>query len=410
MNLNRGRALTSMPGPSVIPDRVLAAMHVAMPNIYEGALVDKSAGVFRDLPKIARTKGRAFIAIANGHGAWEMALTNALSRGDKVLVLESGRFAIGWGEQAAMLGCEVEVLRARPRSPVDPDAVEARLRADSQHEIRAVLVVQIDTASGVWNDIAAIRRAIDAAGHPALYMVDTIASLGCVRYEMDEWGVDVTVGGSQKGLMVPPGLGLVWAGERALEAHARADLRTPYWDWTARMAEGAHYVRYCGTAPVQHIHAMRESLDMIFDEGLEAIWARHKVFADATRAAVEAWSVEGGLEFNIIDPRHRSDAITTILTGRIDGNRLRRICEEQAGLVLGVGLGELAERTFRIGHMGHLNPPMLLGTLGTVEAGLHAMGARLGGSGVAAAAAVIAEALTGAAEARHTPRLAAAGS
>jgi alanine-glyoxylate transaminase / serine-glyoxylate transaminase / serine-pyruvate transaminase len=410
MNLNRGRALTSMPGPSVIPDRVLAAMHVAMPNIYEGALVETSGGVFRDLPKIARTAGRAFMAIANGHGAWEMALTNTLQRGDKVLVLESGRFAIGWGEQAKVLGCEVEVLRARPRCPVDPDVVEARLRADRGHEIRAVLVVQIDTASGVWNDIAAIRRAIDAAGHPALYMVDTIASLGCVPYEMDAWGVDVTVGGSQKGLMVPPGLGLVWAGDKALEAHARADLRTPYWDWTARMAEGAHYVRYCGTAPVQHIQAMRVALDMIFEEGLEAIWARHEVFADATRAAVQAWSVDGGLEFNIIDPAHRSNAITTILTGRIDGARLRRICEEQAGLVLGVGLGELADRTFRIGHMGHLNPPMVLGTLGTVEAALHAMGARIGGSGVAAAAGVVAEALAGAAEGRQAPALAVAGS
>jgi alanine-glyoxylate transaminase/serine-glyoxylate transaminase/serine-pyruvate transaminase len=411
MNLNRGRALTSMPGPSVIPDRVLSAMHVAMPNIYEGALVEKSQGVFRDLPRIARTRGRAFMAIANGHGAWEMALTNTLRRGDKVLVLESGRFAIGWGEQAAMLGCAVEVLKAPPRGPVDPDAVEARLRADRAHEVRAVLVVQIDTASGVWNDIAAIRRAIDAAGHPALFMVDTIASLGCVPFEMDEWGVDVTVGGSQKGLMVPPGLGLVWAGDKALAAHARSDLRTPYWDWTARMAEGAHYVRYCGTAPIQHIHAMREALDMIFEEGLEAIWARHRVFADATRAAVEAWAMDGGLEFNILDPAHRSDAITSILTGRIDGARLRRICEEQAGLVLGVGLGEFADKGFRIGHMGHLNPPMMLGTLGTVEAALASMGAEVGGSGVAAAAAVIAGALAGAIEGRaRAPQLAAAGS
>jgi alanine-glyoxylate transaminase/serine-glyoxylate transaminase/serine-pyruvate transaminase len=408
MNLNCGRALTSMPGPSVMPDRVLAAMHVAMPNIYEGALVEKSESVFADLPRVARTEGRAFMAIANGHGAWEMALTNTLRRGDKVLVLESGRFAIGWGEQAKMLGCEVELLRARPRGPVDPAAVEARLRADKDHAIRAVLVVQIDTASGVWNDVAAIRRAIDAAGHPALYMVDTIASLGCVPYEMDAWGIDVTVGGSQKGLMVPPGLGLVWANQKALAAHQRSDLRTSYWDWTARMAEGAHYVRYCGTAPVQHIHAMREALDMIFEEGLEAIWARHRVFANAVRAAVEAWSVEGGLEFNIVDPAHRSDAVTTILTGRIDGETLRRICEAGAGLTLGVGLGEFADRAFRIGHMGHMNPPMVLGTLATTEAALHAMGARIGGSGVAAAAQVIAEALAERAEAPRTERALAA--
>jgi alanine-glyoxylate transaminase / serine-glyoxylate transaminase / serine-pyruvate transaminase len=411
MNLNRGRALTSIPGPSVIPDRVLAAMHVAMPNIYEGALVEKSESVFRDLPKVARTKARVFIGISNGHGAWEMALTNTLRRGDKVLVLESGRFALGWGEQAKMLGCEVEVLHARPRGPVDPAAVEKRLREDRDHEIRAVLVVQIDTASGVWNDIAAIRGAIDAAGHPALYMVDTIASLGCVPYEMDEWGVDVTVGGSQKGLMVPPGLGLVWANEHALAAHRTSDLRTPYWDWTARMAEGAHYLRYCGTAPIQHIHAMREALDMIFDEGLENVWARHRVFAGAVRAAVDAWSVEGGLEFNILDSRHRSDSTTTILTGRIDGEALRRTCDDQCGLTLGVGLGDFADRAFRIGHMGHTNPPMVLGTLATVEAGLVAMGARIGGSGVAAAAEVVAEALSGRSErAGQAPALAATGS
>jgi alanine-glyoxylate transaminase/serine-glyoxylate transaminase/serine-pyruvate transaminase len=274
-----------------------------------------------------------------------------------------------------------------------------------------VLVVQIDTASGVWNDIAAIRQAINAAGHPALYMVDTIASLGCVPYEMDGWGVDVSVGGSQKGLMVPPGLGLVWANDKALEAHRTADLRTPYWDWTARMAEGAHYFRYCGTAPIQHIHAMREALDMMFDEGLENVWARHRVFADAVRAAVEAWGVEGGLEFNIIDPRHRSNSTTTILTGRIDGESLRRLCEDRAGLTLGIGLGDFAGRGFRIGHMGHTNPPMVLGTLGTVEAGLVSMGARIGGSGVAAAARVIAEALAERAEAPQArPALAAAGS
>ena len=393
MNLNHGRPLTSIPGPSVIPDRVLGAMHVAMPNIYEGALVEMSQSIFDDLPAIARTEGHVFIAVSNGHGAWEMALTNTLSRGDKVLVLESGRFATGWGEQAAVLGAEVEVLPCDDRQPVNPDAVEARLRADKNHEIKAILVVQIDTASSVWNDISAIRRAIDAAGHPALFMVDCIASLGCVPYEMDAWGVDITVGGSQKGLMVPPGLGLIWTGRKALEAHKAADMRTPYWDWTARLSEGAHYLRYCGTAPIQHIHAMREALDMIAEEGLENIWARHKVFANAVRTAVETWSTPNGLTFNITDTAHRADSTTTILTGGINGEELRRICENDAGLTLGVGLGDFAERAFRIGHMGHLNPPMVLGTLATVEAALISMDAPLGGSGAAAAAEVIAKAL-----------------
>jgi len=394
MNLNRGRHLVSIPGPSVIPDRVLAAMSRPMPNIYEGALVELSNGILRDIGAVPRTQGHSFIAITNGHGAWEMALTNTLSRGDKVLVLESGRFAIGWGEMAKVLGVGVEVLHAPKRRAVNPAAVEERLRADKAHEIKAVLVVQVDTASSVWNDIAAIRRAIDAAGHPALYMVDSIASLGCVPYEMDAWGVDVTVGGSQKGLMVPPGLGFTWAGERAIAAHETAGLRTGYWDWTKRMAEGAHYWRYCGTPPISHLYALREALDMIAEEGLENIWARHRVLADAVRAAVGAWHAPGALEFNITEPSERSDSVTTVLTGAVSATRLRRICDDQAGLTLGIGLGDEFEgRAFRIGHMGHLNPPMVLGTLATAEAALIAMGAPLGGSGVAAAAASLARSL-----------------
>lgn len=378
-----------MPGPSVIPDRVLGAMHMSMPNIYEGALVDVSKSIFDDLPAVARTSGPVFIAISNGHGAWEMALTNTLSRGDKVLVLESGRFAIGWGDQARMLGCEAEILNAPKRAAVDPDDLELRLRADTGHEIKAVLVVQVDTASGVWNDIAALRRAMDAARHPALLMVDCIASLGCVEYLMDEWGVDITVGGSQKGLMVPPGLGFVWASRKAMAAHETANMRSPYWDWTARQSEVAHYLRYCGTAPIQHIYAMRTALDLIAEEGLEAIWARHTAFADAVRAAIAAWSTPGGLEFNITDPAQRSNSTTTILSGSIDSARLHQVCEEGAGLTLGVGLGDLATESFRIGHMGHMNPPMVLGTLATVESALLAMGAPIGGSGIAAAAKVI---------------------
>ncbi len=393
MSLNRGRPLTSIPGPSVIPDQVLSAMHTAMPNIYEGALVDMSASLFEDLPKVVDTEGQVFVAISNGHGAWEMSLTNILSRGETVLALECGRFATGWAEMARKLGCEAEIMHAPERAAVDPAAVEERLRADREHKIKAVLVVQVDTASSVWNDIQAIRRAMDAAGHPALLMVDGIASLGCVPYHMDAWGVDVTVGGAQKGLMVPPGLGLVWASEKALAAHKQADLSTAYWDWTARMSEGAHYLRYCGTAPIQHIYAMRTALDMLFDEGLDAVWARHRVFAEAVRSAVEAWSCPEGLSFNVLDPAQRSDSTTTVLAGVIDPEELRRLCEHEAGLTLGVGLGDFDGRAFRIGHMGHLNPPMVLGTLATIEAALIAMEAPLGGSGTVAASQVIAKAL-----------------
>ncbi len=394
VSLGHGRPLVAIPGPSVIPDRVLNAMHRAMPNIYEGALVELSTGILNEISTIPRTSGHGFIAITNGHGAWDMALSNTLSRGDKVLVLESGRFAIGWGEAATVSGVEVEVLHAPPRRAVDPAAVEERLRADKAHTIKAILVVQIDTASSVFNDIAAIRRAIDAAGHPALYMVDCIASLGCVPYEMDAWGVDVTVGGSQKGLMVPPGLGFTWAGDKAMEAHKSAGLRSSYWDWTKRITGESHYWRYHGTPPISHLYGLREALDMIAEEGMENIWARHAVFASAVRAAIETWAAPNGLEFNVTDPAARADSVTTLLTGSIDPARLRQICDQQAGLTVGLGIGNEGG-SFRIGHMGHLSPPMILGTLGTIEAALTAMGAPMGGSGIAAASARIAAAMQG---------------
>jgi alanine-glyoxylate transaminase / serine-glyoxylate transaminase / serine-pyruvate transaminase len=392
ISLGSGRDLVAIPGPSVVPDRVLAAMHRGMPNIYEGELIDISNDVLDRLPALVRTRGKAFVTISNGHGAWEMAITNTLSRGDTVLVLESGRFATSWGDMAAVAGVKTEVINAPDRGPVDARAVEEHLRSDVAHDIKAILVVQVDTASSVLNDIAAIRRAIDAAGHPALLMVDGIASIGCERFEMDAWGVDVTVAASQKGLMTPPGLGFVWASERALEAHARADLRTGYWDWTARSQDGAHYLRYCGTPPVSHLYGLHEALDMLDEEGLDAVWRRHAVLAAAVHAAVEAWSAPGGLELNIVDPSARSNAVTTILTGTIDGERLRARASE-LGLTLGVAIGKFEGSAFRIGHMGHLNPPMLLGTLGTVEAILDAMDARVAGSGVAAAAASIASAV-----------------
>lgn len=391
--LDRGRHVTAIPGPSVVPDRVLQAMHVAMPNIYEGPLIDLSDSIIEELPRIAMTAGRAFIAISNGHGVWEMALTNTLSRGDRVLVLESGPFALGWAAQAQFLGVEVEVLHAPNRSAVDPTAVEERLRADTRHQIRAILVVQIDTMSSCWNDIATIRRAVDRAGHPALLMVDCVGSLGCVEYRMDDWGVDVTVAASQKGLMVPPGLGFVWASNRALEAHRTAGLRTPYWDWSSRMDASVHYLRYCGTPPISHLHGLRAALDMLAEEGLPAVWARHAVLAHAVRSAITAWSAPSGMEFNILDPAERSNAVTTVRTGAIDTRSLRAMAEDVAGVTLGVGLKGLERSSFRIGHMGHMNVPYVLGTLGAIEAALVALDAPVGSSGVAAAAAALAPAL-----------------
>jgi len=388
--LSRGRELVAIPGPSVIPDRVLAAMNRAMPNIYEGELLETSLSLFADLPAIARTEGEAFIAVSNGHGAWDMALTNTLSRGDKVLVLESGVFGPGWGKMGETGGLEIETLSAHACCAVEPAAVEERLRADGSHTIKAILIVHVDTANSVRNDIAAIRKAIDAAGHPALFMVDCIASLACDPFEMDAWGVDITVAGSQKGLMVPPGLGFVWASEKALAAYDSANLRAGYWDWGPRRGRGPHYLKYCGTPPVQHVFALREALDMLNDEGLENIWWRHQILADAVRAAVDAWGRSCSMKLAIDAPASRSNAVTTVLMDGLDPERLRSLAEHQAGLVLGVPLYGFEGRAFRIGHMGHLNPTMVLGTLGSIEAVLQGMGVKLTNSGVAAATAAIA--------------------
>jgi alanine-glyoxylate transaminase/serine-glyoxylate transaminase/serine-pyruvate transaminase len=255
------------------------------------------------------------------------------------------------------------------------------------------MVVQVDTATSVRNDIPAIRAAIDAAGHPALLMVDCIASLACEPYEHDEWGVDITVAATQKGLMVPPGLGFVFPSEKATAAYKSADLRTGYFDWGPRTNPDEHYKIYCGTPPIQHLWGMREALDMLFEEGLENVWNRHRILADAVRSAVQAWKTEDGFSFNVTEPESRSNSVTTVLTGDVDATELRRIAEQEAGVTLGIGLAEFADRAIRIGHMGHLNPPMILGTIGTIEAALTKMGAPVGGSGSAAAAASIGAAL-----------------
>src|SRR3954471_11050493 len=383
MPLSAGREFLSIPGPTVIPDAVLAAMQRPAVDIYSGPLVALTDSLLADLSKIFRTEGRSYIYIANGHGAWEAALTNVLSRGDKVLVLESGRFAIGWGEAARMLGCEVEVLAGDFRRAVKPEAVEARLKAD-KGTIKAVLVAQVDTASGVVNDIAAIGQAIRAAGHDALLMVDVVASLGCMPFEMDDWGVDVAMSGSQKGLMTPPGLGFVAANERAREVHKKANLRTPYWDWTER--EGSeHYRKYAGTAPVHLLFALRKAIDMLHVEGLENAFLRHRLLAEAVRRAVAAWSEGQVLGFNIAEANERSNTVTTVTMNGFDPAALQRYCKEKCGVVLGTGIGDISGQAFRIAHMGHINAPMVLGTLGVVEVALNALKIPHGKGGTEAA-------------------------
>ncbi|NVN85423.1 MAG: aminotransferase class V-fold PLP-dependent enzyme [Rhodopseudomonas sp.] len=385
MVVRAGREFLAIPGPTTMPDEVLQAMHRPALDIYSDAMVELSDSLHRDLSKLFATKGRSYIYIANGHGAWEAVLSNVLSRGDKVLVLESGRFAMGWGSAAAAMGAEVEILQGSYRRAVRPAEVEARLRLDKDHSIKAILVVQVDTASGVLNDIAAIGRAIKAAGHPALFMVDAVASLGCMPFEMDAWGIDVAMSGSQKGLMSPPGLGFVAVGDRAREVHRSAGLRTPYWDWTQR--EGPeHYQKYAGTAPVHLLFALRQALNMLFAEGLDNVFLRHRLLAAAVRRAVAVWAEGQVLSFNIEDPAERADTVTTVLVANgTDPVALQRYCKEKCGVVLGVGIGDLSGQAFRIAHMGHVNAPMMLGTLGVIEMGLTALRIPHGAGGTAAA-------------------------
>jgi alanine-glyoxylate transaminase/serine-glyoxylate transaminase/serine-pyruvate transaminase len=385
MVVRAGREFLAIPGPTTMPDEVLRAMHRPALDIYSDQMVNMTDSLLRDLSRLFATKGQSYIYIANGHGAWEAVLSNVLSRGDKVLVLESGRFAIGWGNAAAAMGAEVEVLKGDWRRAIRPDEVEARLRQDKGHTIKAIVAVQVDTASGAINDIEAIGKAIKASGHPALFMVDAVASLGCMPFEMDAWGIDVAMSGSQKGLMAPPGLGFVAANERAREVHKTAGMRTPYWDWTER--EGSeHYRKYAGTAPVHLLFALRQSIDMLFDEKLENVFTRHRLLAEAVRRAVAVWAEGQVLGFNIAEPIERSDTVTTVVMGGgHDPVALHQYCKEKCGVVLGVGIGELQGQAFRIAHMGHVNAPMILGTLGVIEVGLKALDIPHGKGGVEAA-------------------------
>lgn len=393
MPLANGRHFLAIPGPSVFPDEVLRAMHRPATNIYEGPLIELTHSLIPDLKRVARTDADVMFFIANGHGAWEAAIVNTLDHGDKALVLDSGRFAVGWGEMASALGVDVEYLKAPERRPVDPQAVEDRLRADTAHEIKSILMVQIDTATGVWNDVAAVRAAIDAAGHPALFQVDCMASLGCVPYEMDAWGVDVTTAGSQKGLMTPPGLAFLWASEKAFAETKRLARGRSHWAWEDRANPEIYYQHFHGTAPVQHLYALREALTIFHNEGIEPVWARHAAIAKGVRAAVAKWAEAGPLEFNILDEAARSDSVTTILTGDVDASELRRIAETNLGVTLGIGLGLSPTGAFRIGHMGHVNAPMILGALGATEMALAHIGAPHASGGVEAAMKAMASAV-----------------
>lgn len=396
MILNQGRDHVSIPGPSVIPERVLSAMHRPAPNIYAGEMVELVTGLYDDLNHVAQSSGDAVMYIGNGHAAWEASLTNTLSRGDTVLALVTGRFTRGWIDQAEFMGVQVETLDFGPDKPVDVAVVLDALKADKSHRIKAVLTVHTDTASSVCNNIAGIRSALDDAGHPALLMVDCIASLGCERFEMDSWGVDVMVAACQKGLMTPPGLCFTFVGKKAWDFYENADLKTAYWDWGRRVHGPAFHQRFCGTPPTHHLYGLREALNMIIAEGMESVWQRHKILAHAVWAAVDAWGEKGAIACQVADPAERSLAVTTIKTAKGEATAIRQWCADEAGVTLGVGLdltasiGGQSESHFRIGHMGHLNPPMLMGTLAAADSAMKALGVEHASGALDAASQVLA--------------------
>jgi alanine-glyoxylate transaminase/serine-glyoxylate transaminase/serine-pyruvate transaminase len=385
MTVVRGRNFLHTPGPTNIPERILRAMHRSAVEFSAPEFISLVLKCREDLKPLFKTNGEMFVYAANGHGAWEAALANTLSPGDVILVPETGNFSTSWRTMAEKLQLQSRVIPNDWRNAVDPNAVEDILRQDSAHDIKAVLLVHTDTATSITSDVAAIRKAMDAAGHSALLMVDTIASLMTTDYRMDEWGVDVTVAAGQKGLMLPPGLSFTAASEKAMKANETSTMPRAYWDWADRM-DKVSYRWFCGTPPEHLIFGLREAIDMINEEGMDTVFARHARLAGAVHAAIEAWSENGALSFNAIKPEQRAMSVTTI---RVDGvdeiEKFHTLCREKFNVALGYGLANLMGKAFRIGHMGDLNEPMILGTLGTVEAGLKICGIPHGGHGVSAA-------------------------
>ncbi|MDP6388626.1 MAG: aminotransferase class V-fold PLP-dependent enzyme [Alphaproteobacteria bacterium] len=358
------------PGPTHIPDRVQNAMHQKAVDFASPDFMDLAVSCFDDLKPLFGTEGEVFIYTSSGHGAWEAAFVNLFEPGDVVLIPETGRFSRVWGEMAEALGLEMETIPNDWRHAIDPGAVETILRNDTEHRIRGVLVVHTETATGVTSDMQAIRRAIHAAGHPALFVVDAIASWLTTELPIDAWGVDVAIAASQKGLMLPPGLSFAAVGDKALAAAKECKTFREYWSWNARLGV-EQYRRFCGTAPEQHIFGLREAIDILGEEGLDNVFHRHRRLAAAVQLAVEAWSRGGALEVNAVRPEERADSITAIRTTEgLDAEDIRRVAREVFDVACGGGLADLAGKVFRIGHMGDLNDPMVLGALGGIEAAL----------------------------------------
>jgi alanine-glyoxylate transaminase / serine-glyoxylate transaminase / serine-pyruvate transaminase len=387
MPRSAGRHFLQIPGPTNVPDRVLRAIDYPTMDHRGPEFAELGKAVLEGLKRVFGTRSHVVIYPASGTGAWEAALVNTLSPGDAVLMYETGHFASLWHKMATRLGLKPEFLPGDWRTGADPDAIEKRLREDREQRIKAVCVVHNETSTGVTSRIAEVRKAIDAARHPALFMVDTISSLASIDYRHDEWGVDVTVGGSQKGLMLPPGLSFNAISEKALAASKSARLPSAYWGWEEMLANGkGGYFPY--TPATNLLYGLREALAMLEEEGLPDVFARHQRHAEATRRAVRAW----GLEVLATNPAEYSGSLTAVLLpAGHDADRVRKVILESFDMSLGTGLGRLQGKVFRIGHLGDFNDLALLGTLAGVEMGLALAGVPAKAGGVQAAMAYLAE-------------------
>jgi alanine-glyoxylate transaminase / serine-glyoxylate transaminase / serine-pyruvate transaminase len=381
----RGRQFFNNPGPTNIPDRVLRAMDRPVLDFLSEEFLAIHHACHAGVKRVLKTDQNLYMYNASGHGAWEAALANLFSAGDTVVILESGYFSQSWSQMAVNLGIKVETIAADWRRGADIAKLAERLGKDKAHEIKAVLAVHNETATGMVLPVADIRRTIDEAKHPALLLSDTISSLASIDYRMDAWGVDVTVGGSQKGLMLPTGMSFTGVSHKALEAARKNKAPRHYWNW--ELMNGRSPQNFMGTAPVHMFFGLQESLKMLEEEGLDAVFQRHARLAEATRAAVRTWSGNGaGPQLFCQSPDRLSNSVTAVMMPEgVSSDLLRKAAIDRYNLSLGGGLGPLMGKVFRIGHMGDLNEPMLLGALATTELAMKTVGAPFAPGGVDAA-------------------------
>ena len=389
--LPRGRQFFANPGPTNIPDSILHAVAHVTIDFNDPAFLTVYDACVAGLKRVLKTEQEVFLYTGSGHGAWEASMVNLFSPGDTLLVIETGYFSENWAKMAKDLQLQVRTVAADWRRGLDFAALRAALAADTAQEIKAVCAVHNETATGMMLPLIEVRAALDAVGHPALLLTDTISSLGSLDFRMDEWGIDVAVGGSQKGLMLPTGMSFTGVSAKAMAAHATSRLPKSYFNWTNMLAR--RHKSFVGTVPTSLFYGLQESLRLLEEEGLPQVFARHSRLAEAVRRCVRHWSGNNGPQLFCLSPDRYSDSVTAVLMpDGHDAEAVRRIALQTFNVSLGGGLGPLGGKVFRIGHLGDLNEPMILGTLSTVEMALRLAGIPHSPGGVDAAIAYLAEA------------------